>query len=102
MSFSKTLFLFNFLCRCMSAVVQLGVHVLAVIEYSSSCPFSFFYDAGRSGRSDAHQALDAVVEEMNANLKSWIVGERSSDKWRQIVRNYDKLVELRQKASDLF
>ena len=52
----------------------------------------------RSGRGDSHQALDAIVEELNANIKAWISGEKDSNMWRRVVRNYNQLVKLRGKV----
>ena len=59
--------------------------------------FASFADLSltRSGRSDAHQALDACVEEVNSDLKAWVAGERDSDMWRRLVRNFKKLKQLR-------
>ena len=53
----------------------------------------------RSDRADAHQALDAVVEEVNRDLKAWSAGDRDSDMWRRIVRNFTKLKDLRKQVS---
>ena len=52
----------------------------------------------RSGFPDGYQAIDAVVEEFNANIKDWVFGDRKSDMWRSIVRNYSKLTALREKG----
>eukprot|EP00117_Sycon_ciliatum_P004991 scpid67794/ scgid4801/ len=49
----------------------------------------------RSSRADAHQAMDAIVEEMNANVKAWVSGEKDSNMWRRVVRNHEQLVKLR-------
>ena len=54
----------------------------------------------RSGRGDAHQSLDAVLEELNADVKAWTSGqEPDSNMWRRVIRNYHKLVELRHKVN---
>ena len=54
----------------------------------------------RSGCADAYQSLDAILEELNADVKSWTSGEEAdSDMWRRIIRNFSKLVDLRQKVS---
>ncbi|XP_065180592.1 uncharacterized protein LOC135811302 [Sycon ciliatum] len=52
----------------------------------------------RSGRTDAHQAVDAVVEELNANMKAWVSGDKDSNMWRHVARNYNQLVTLRSKV----
>ena len=61
----------------------------------------FLHFVCRSGCADLHQPLDAIVEEFNADVKTWVAGEANSDMWRRIIRNYHKLVELRQKVSAL-
>lgn len=49
----------------------------------------------RSGRPDEHQSFDAVVEEVNGMLKSWVSGDHDSDMWQQLVRNFEKLRKMR-------
>ena len=62
--------------------------------------FLIYMYCTRSGRADAHQSLDAILEELNADVKSWTSGEEAdSDMWRRIIRNFSKLVDLRQKVS---
>ena len=63
--------------------------------------YIFIHFVCRSGCADLHQPLDAIVEEFNADVKTWVAGEANSDMWRRIIRNYHKLVELRQKVSAL-
>ena len=53
----------------------------------------------RSGRSDAHQPLNATVEDFNVNIKAWVFGEHNSGMWQSICRNYTKPVELRKKVN---
>ena len=52
----------------------------------------------RSGKGDLHQALDAIVEELNANVKSWVSGEKDSNMWRWVIRNHEQLMKLRSKV----
>ena len=48
----------------------------------------------RSGRADAHQGMDAITEELNADVKAWCTGDRDSEMWRRIIRNLGKLKDL--------
>ena len=55
----------------------------------------------RSGRPDAHQAMDAILEELNKLVKAWMCGETlDSDAWRRVIRNLNKLLELRDTVSN--
>ena len=58
-----------------------------------------FINFCRSGRADAHQAMDAITEEVNADVKSWCTGDRDSEMWRRIIRNLMKLKDLRRQVS---
>ena len=49
---------------------------------------TFFCSCCRSGRPDAHQALDAITEELNKLMKAWAGGDRNSDMWRRIARMF--------------
>ena len=63
--------------------------------------FSFSV-AFSSGRGDAHQSYDAVLEEFNKDLKAWVYGEPDADVWRSIIRNHDALMDLRHEMFSLF
>ena len=56
---------------------------------------AFFF---RSGRGDAHQTLEAILEELNADVKMWMAGDGESGLWRRIIRNLKKLKELREEV----
>ncbi|CAG2227996.1 BIRC7_8 [Mytilus edulis] len=45
----------------------------------------------RSGRIDAHQGLDFILEEYNRNIKNHISGVANSIKWETVTKNYDTL-----------
>ena len=47
------------------------------------------------GRSDAHQSADAVLEEDNKRVKSWVSGMPDSNVWRSVVRHNNELANLR-------
>ena len=38
--------------------------------------------------------MDAITEEVNADVKSWCTGDRDSEMWRRIIRNFMKLKDL--------
>ena len=48
----------------------------------------------RSSRSDAHQSTDAVLEEDNGRVKSWLSGMPDSNVWRSVVRHHNELANL--------
>ena len=52
----------------------------------------------RSGCTDCHQSLDAILEEDNRTCKVWVWGELDADVWRSVVRNHDALMMLREKT----
>ena len=46
--------------------------------------------------------MDAILEEYNKLVKSWMCGESfNSGTWRSVIRNVEKLVQLRNKVSSL-
>ena len=69
------------------------------LSYGLSLSFSFNITFFRSGRGNAHQGMDACVEEINADLKAWAAGDRDSNMWRRLVRNFQRLKKLRSKVS---
>lgn len=44
-----------------------------------------------SGRDDAHQGLDFVLEEYNRNTKRHVSGVANSVKWETMIKNYECL-----------
>ena len=54
-----------------------------------------------SGRNDAHQGLDFILEEFNKNVKKHISGIPNSEKWEKVIWNYDALCELRSNTCNL-
>ena len=69
--------------------------VLSVQKKKIMLGTPFFCSCCRSGHPDAHQALDAITEELNKLMKAWAGGDRNSDMWRRIVRMFQELVSLR-------
>ena len=63
--------------------------------------YIFFFVSFRSGRTDCHQSLDAVLEEDNRTCKVWVWGEPDADVWRSVVRNHDALMMFREKTLDV-
>ena len=62
------------------------------------CLYIFFLVSFRSGRTDCHQSLDAVLEEDNRAYKVLVWDKPDADVWRSVVRNYDALMMLREKT----
>ena len=42
--------------------------------------------------------MDAIMEEVNADVKSWCTGDRDSEMWHRIIRNLMKLKDLRRQV----
>ena len=42
--------------------------------------------------------MEAVLEELNADVKLWMAGDGESDRWQRIIRNFEKLKDLREKV----
>ena len=49
----------------------------------------------KSGRTDAHQGLDFVLEEYNKSVKHWISGAPDYERWEKVILNIDNLAKLR-------
>jgi len=60
--------------------------------------FNIHSSLSRSGRGDAHQSLEAIIEELNQQIKTWLTGDEDSDLWRRIIRNLEKLQSLRRQV----
>ena len=78
---------------------HLALQTRAWCIYFHIFPFSVAFS---SGRGDAHQSYDAVLEEFNKDLKAWVYGEPDADVWRSIIRNHDALMDLRHEMFSLF
>lgn len=54
-----------------------------------------------SGREDAHQGLDFILEEYNRNIKKHVSGVASSNKWEIVIKNFDNLEIFSKKTKNL-